>query len=209
MDVLKIILPSICGAFFGALLALLATMWRESKKQRNETTKGFIDEFFSTSFLRHRIAVSTLRRKVLSGTVSIESIASGFWYPGSKDSYTGEQVGDFNEHQHLTAYLNFLTRLAHAHSRKQINVSTIKAALESPYIWHGDLTSAVAEEIRKQVSSVDGAILPNAVIAVEAVNGILGYDYKSTGRIWKQLIEAQNVLQEAVVEPTERSREYS
>jgi hypothetical protein len=63
------------GTIIGFGLGAVFTHWREERKIKKETTEEFIKEFYSISFLRHRIPLSELRRKVLAGNPSIESIA--------------------------------------------------------------------------------------------------------------------------------------
>ncbi len=173
------------GAFFGAFLALMATLWREGRERKRATTEAIINEFFSASFLQHRTAVSGLRRKVLAGKVSIESIASGFWYPGLDNSYSGDIIGEFNEHQHLTIYFGFLVRLAYAKKSRQIDTTVVAPTIRTLYFWHGDLISAVALEVRSQVKTSPGAELPAWVQAVDEVNSMLAYEFKSIGLLAK------------------------
>ena len=52
------------------------------ESEKNTVTSELITDFFSDNFMAHRVAVSTLRRKVESGSPPIAEIACGYWYPG-------------------------------------------------------------------------------------------------------------------------------
>lgn len=171
------------GAFFGAFFALMTTLWREGRDRKRKTTEAFINEFFSANFLQHRIAVSRLRSKVLTGDVSVESIAKGYWYPGLENAYSGETIGEFNEHQHLTIYFGFLVRLAHAKKCKQIDTVVLTSAIRTSYFWQGDLANAVAIGVRAQAKNSPSAELPAWVQAVDDVNNMLAYDFGSMGQL--------------------------
>jgi hypothetical protein len=170
------------GAFFGALVALFTTMWREARQRRKSKTQALIDEYFSSGFLQHRIALSGLRRKVLSGEVKVDQTAGGYWYPGI-DFYRGENIGALNEHQHLEFFHGFLVRNALANQSKELDLKEISCALKTSYLWHGDLCNSVAQHVRTQVVGSPGAELPYWVEAIEQVNKILHYDFKSKGML--------------------------
>ena len=173
---LTIIITLIITIITSSLVAAVLTITWDMRRRRSDVTKEFIDEFLSSNFLRHRIGIAKLRRKLLNQDVQISEVARGFWYPGGKGVYEGEvsQQDGFNEHQHLEAYLGFLVRLRHAVKIKQVNKPDIKSALETSYVWHADLTNALAAEIRRQVAADPRAILPITVEAIELINDIMG-----------------------------------
>ena len=171
------------AAFFGAFFAFLGKARIDRKRARREATQGVIDEFFSSSFLKHRIAVSQLREKVINGEVSIDSIAGGYWYPGKINSYGGEMHGEFNEHQHLEAYKGFLVRLASSDAERLLDRKAIRTALKTSYFWHADLVNHVANRVRKQVKDSAIAELPGWVSSVDRVNKIMDYNWAKKGVI--------------------------
>jgi hypothetical protein len=92
------------GGFFGALFALLAGILLDRRSEKRKGTQEFINEYFSSHFLSHRVGVSMLRRKLLKEDVTVRAMAAGYWYPREAEVYSGDSLGDFNEHQHLEAY---------------------------------------------------------------------------------------------------------
>jgi hypothetical protein len=163
------------GAFFGATFALLASWLQQRRNERQEMTMAFVNEFFSEAFLQHRIAVSGLRRKIIHGQVVIEDVAKGYWYPGREGAYTGVQIGNFNEHQHLEFFLGFLIRLSHAYKKGQINTEEVVSALRTSYLWHGELVTKLAEVAQQQIAQHTDAEMPIWVEAVFTSNRILRY----------------------------------
>jgi hypothetical protein len=172
----------LCGALFGGAFAMVAAFLLQRRTERRNVTRSFIDEFFSTSFLYHRIATSELARKVRREDVPIETVAKGYWYPSlpEEEVYTGATSRELNEHQHLEVYLGFLVRLAHSYRKDTLDKDEVSSALRSGYLWHGDLVTWLADETRAQVRK-HKAELPIWVDAVDTVNELLSYKLQATG----------------------------
>lgn len=171
------VINPLLGAFFGALFALLGSLFLSSKKYKKDTTQDFMNEFFSRDFLSHRIAISNLREKVINGDVLLSNIAAGYWYPGLHEEYSGETYDGLTEHQHLEAYFGFVVRLSHANSRGQIDKQTIRSALRTSYLWHADFSTCLADEAEGQVRRADIEDAPVWIEAVRQVNDIMNYDH--------------------------------
>lgn len=199
MDITGAVLSALFGGFFGATFALLTTLWFQSRTDRQTTTQKFIDEFHSTEFLKHRIGVSNLRRRVMNGEVPIDQLAAGYWYPGYQvmgneyqgDYYKGEQIGDFNEHQHLTGYFGYLIRLAHAYKKGRVDKSELSDVIRTHYFWHGDLITLLAQTVESQVAEYSGLEIPIWVKATHTVNEMIGY----------QVNQLMNQLKNPAVKP--------
>lgn len=165
------ILPPFCGAGFAFLLA-----WIKSRSEkRRDTSIEFINEYFSTDFLVHRISVGELRRKVKLGTTAVDDVAGGFWYPGSKNYYKGDVTDGLNEHQHLEAYFGFLVRIWHSDKNGLLDVDLLQSALSTSYDWEKKFVSKVAATTRTRIENHAGdKVVPAWVYAVERANKILG-----------------------------------
>jgi ABC-type microcin C transport system permease subunit YejE len=87
MDPIAIALNLFSGVFgvvIGALITYWGTIRLERKKEISNITQKFIGEFFSASFLQHRIAVTNMWHSAEDGRTTYASIAEGFWYPGKR-----------------------------------------------------------------------------------------------------------------------------
>ena len=105
-------IAAVLGAFIGVAGALFASALLARRTERAAATSAAIAEFFSDSFLQHRISLHSTRQKVKRGEVTVADVAAGFWYPGLGIAYfEGDILGSLNEHQHIEAYLGFVSRL--------------------------------------------------------------------------------------------------
>jgi hypothetical protein len=151
-----------------------------------ETSLALVDEYYSTDFLKHRIAVDMLRRRVTSletpiekaliEKTTIDDIAYGFWYPGQDDYYKGEVTDGLNEHQHLTAYLGFIIRMSHGEMNGLLEPDLLRSALSTSYNWEAGFVLSLAEKAREQVNAYgkESAEIPVWITAVERVKEVLG-----------------------------------
>lgn len=147
------------GSFAGAFAGFLASWTLARQTDRRAVTDQLVAEFMSAGFLSHRIAVSKLRRSVQSGEVDINAIAAGFWFPGRSNHYTGEFYGELNIHQHLTAYIGYLVRLAHAHRSGRLDRNSARAALGTYLLWNDTFIKQISEAVIHQAQE-SGAIVP-------------------------------------------------
>ncbi len=159
------------GAFFGSALTALLTFWRESRKARRDTTRAFIEEFFSTDFLQHRIAVGKILKALRDGKTTDEEVAIGFFYPGRSDAYTGSfnSASGLNEHQHLEIFLGYVRRLSHAIKQGWVDEGAVCSGIGSSFIWHRPLLKQLADTIKRLVPLTKGAVMPETVKAIDTV----------------------------------------
>ena len=105
----------------------------------------------------------------MSGQVSADEIAGGFWYPGRDSYYIGDTFGDLNAHQHLTAYIGFIVRLAHEANHRRLDREEINAALGMQLVWHFPLLQDVARAAKDQAAEV-GVPTPTWVASVAEID---------------------------------------
>jgi S1-C subfamily serine protease len=140
------------------------------ESEQKTVTSELITDFFSDTFMAHRIAVSELRRKVESGSPPIAEIACGYWYPGRLDNlYRGEKFGDLDEHQHLEAYTGYVVRLAEALRLQRLDVERVRAAIGMSMLWHIPFINEIANETERQAVEA-GAPIPAWTAAVKEVH---------------------------------------
>ena len=163
------------GAFVGAGLAFVLALLKSKHDKRKEISLSLIDEYYSTDFLKHRISVDSLRKRVKSGETTIEQIACGFWYPGESSYFEGEVSDGLNEHQHLEAYLGYIVRVSHADENGFLDSRLLRAALSTSYDWEAGFIWSIAENTRKQVlAHAGGSKVPVWVRAAEHAKEVLG-----------------------------------
>jgi hypothetical protein len=167
--------PQMLGAFVGAGFAFLLAFLKSRSDKRKETSLSLVDEYYSTDFLKHRIAVNMLRTRVGFGEIAIDKIAWGFWYPGKSDYFKGDVTDGLNEHQHLTAYLGFIVRVSHANRNGLLDPVLLRSALSTSYDWESGFVWSVAAKTREQVlAHGGGAKVPIWVTAAEDAKEVLG-----------------------------------
>ena len=160
---------AIVGALLGAIAALVASLYIAREADRRNSTAQVVAEFLSDEFLAHRISVSHTRRKRDAGSVSIEEIARGYWFPGGGNSYQGDTYRDMNEHQHIEAYIGFLIRVEYLATRRRLNVPELSAVIGMTLQYHMQIMRQVAAEARRQAEEADVKV-PTWIGAAEFVD---------------------------------------
>jgi hypothetical protein len=149
------------------------TQWSDQKV----ITSELITEFFSDTFLAHRIAVSQMREKVEGGSPTIADVACGYWYPGRfTNIYRGEKFRDLDEHQHLEAYIGYVVRLAEALRLQHLDVVRGQAAIGMHLLWHIPFLMEIASETAQQAQAANARI-PAWTVAVREVYEALVIPY--------------------------------
>lgn len=149
--------------------------------------QDLLDEFYSSSFLQHRIVVSRIRQRVLFGQVDVEFLTRGFIIlrndeqDGDPDAYyEGETVGSLNEHQHLSAYLGYVVRLAGAVEFEVADRKMVSTLLRSQYFWHAKLLNQMTEcataRLEKDAAAPDR---PGWIHAVRVLNDLFEYHHET------------------------------
>jgi hypothetical protein len=145
--------------------------------------QDLLDEFYSSSFLQHRIVVSQVRQKVLTGKVDIDFLTRGFIIlqnnaeDGDPDAYyAGETVGSLNEHQHLSAYLGYVVRLAGAVEFGVADSRMVSTLLRSQYYWHASLLSHMVDSaVRRLEAETVVPHRPGWIHAVKVLDNLFEY----------------------------------
>jgi hypothetical protein len=137
--------------------------------------QDLLDEFYSSNFLQHRIAVSQVRNKVLRGEINIDFLTRGFIILKDNEEdgdttkhHEGETIGDFDEHNHLTAYLGYVVRLAGAVEFGVADRRMVITLLRSQYYWHAILLNKMVQSAVSQLA--DAAEVPHRPVWIHAVN---------------------------------------
>lgn len=174
-DIVSKSAPQMLGAFVGAGFAFSLAFLKSKTDKRKEISLSLVDEYYSTDFLKHRIAVDMLRMRVNSNETTIDRIACGFWYPGKQDYFKGDVTDGLNEHQHLTAYLGFIVRVSHANMNGLLDPVLLRSALSTSYDWEAGFVWSVAAKTREQVQAHGGGTkIPVWVTAAEHAKEVLG-----------------------------------
>jgi hypothetical protein len=176
-EILSKSMPQMLGAFVGAGFAFVLAFLKSRSDKRKETSQALVDEYYSTDFLKHRIAVDRLRGRVNANPpeTTVDKIACGFWYPGKPDYFKGEVSDGLNEHQHLEAYLGFIVRVSHAHMNGLLDPVLVRSALSTSYDWEAGFVWSVAAKAREQVRAHGGGTkVPVWVSAAEHAKDVLG-----------------------------------
>ena len=174
-DIVSKSAPQMLGAFVGAGFAFFLAFLKSKTDKRKEISLSLVDEYYSTDFLKHRIAVDMPRMRVNSNETTIDRIACGFWYPGKQDYFKGEVTDGLNEHQHLEAYLGFIVRVSHANNNGLLDPILLRSALSTSYDWEAGFVWSVAAKTREQVQAHGGGTkIPVWVTAAEHAKDVLG-----------------------------------
>jgi hypothetical protein len=149
-------IAAFAGAVVGALIPLLFSLWLYRKSEKQRLTLALIDEYLSSAFLRHRIVVANVRGRIQRGEVSLESVASGFWYPGTGVYHAGEVTDGLNEHQHIEVVASAIKRIAHHGRSNRVNWPELRGALRDKHIWIVTLLYPLAKKAKQIAQANNG-----------------------------------------------------
>lgn len=144
------VIAAVLGALLGVAGALVANIASSRRSERVTMTASLIAEYFSASFLQHRISIGNTTQGVRTGTTTFDEIASGYWYPGTHDAFTGETLSGLNEHQHIEAYIGFIVRIEYLLSVERIYASEIRRVLGMKLVWESYLMAGVVSACEEQ-----------------------------------------------------------
>ncbi|WP_406631681.1 hypothetical protein [Amycolatopsis sp. WGS_07] len=144
------VLAAVLGATLGAIGALVVSRANSRRSERVTMTSALIAEYFSTEFLHHRISIGNTSEKVRNGELSFEEIATGYWYPGAHDTFTGDDFNGLNEHQHIEAYIGFIVRIDYLLDAGRVYATELRGALGMKLMWEDFLLTGLASACLEQ-----------------------------------------------------------